>query len=149
MATPYNLRSRKRDGQLQQASLQSSQVRRKPSKVVQGAESELESNPDNVKLGSTWAPGSSSCLLRTKKKRDVAQKCLKWEEDELEKEEEEDHSNTALERGEGVGGGGGSDGGSDSEGPEDVPLTTAKQTAMKRLHQQAAETHRSVQGQRD
>ena len=149
MATPYNLRSRKRDGQLQQASLQSSQVRRKPSKVVQGAESELESNPDNVKLGSTWAPGSSSCLLRTKK-RDVTQKCLKWEEDELEKEEEEDHSNTALERGGGVGGGGGgSDGGSDSEGPEDVPLTTAKQTAMKRLHQQAAETHRSVQGQRD
>ena len=115
MATPYNLRARKRDDRSVQKSVKTPQSKRKRSLATKENVSDHEIDQDSSQM----PPESDFLSLTTEETK----KRLTWEDEEV-KEPDNDRSE---------GGGEGVD--DDSEaGPDDVSLTVARQQAKGQLH---------------
>lgn len=142
MATPYNLRARKRDDQSIQKSVKTPQSKRKratATKVVKEDESDLEIEQQDL-------PAESDYLLLA---TELPRKRLTWDEEEESERSDGEGGGMESDRGEefqedvksdGEGEGVESD---DSEaGPDDVSLSVAKQQAIQQLHQQQMESEK-------
>ena len=122
MATPYNLRARKRDDRSVQKSVKTPQSKRKRSLATKENVSDHEIDQDSSQM----PPESDFLSLTTEETK----KRLTWEDEEV-KEPDNDRSE---------GGGEGVESDDSEAGPDDVSLTVARQQAKQQLHQQNIES---------